>query len=268
MISTGGSNSCLLGAGCSSRQDAGMGSRPRGPAASQTRRPTGGQPALPRKRRSLAGPARGQGPGARQSRHRRCCDLSRVFAARSPWTICGDCGLRCAFPTEGVPSPPPLRPPRLLAPPARPFAFTTWPPAWGQHLEELRARCPRTAQAFAQAEQALRDAGAFEGEPGNLLDYMREPQHKRQGHWGKAASEAGMKRRLGTLLDEDGRLSLRSAGGTGTGFFLLRLPSAPPGKHFLTNPKTRLDMPVSPEGGPCASTRTRPLGRPATSHST
>ena len=121
-------------------------------------------------------------------------------------------------------------------------------------LEELRARCPRTLQAFAQAEQALRAAGSLGGETLNLLEYMREPQHKRQGHWGKAASGASQKRLLDTLLDEDGRLSLRSAGGTGAGSFLLPRhagDAAQPDKHFLTNLKMRLDMPVCPEGARC-----------------
>ena len=121
-------------------------------------------------------------------------------------------------------------------------------------LEEFSARCPRTLQALAQAERALQAAGALRDEPLRLLDYLREPCHKRQGHWGKAASEANKKLLLNTLLDEDGRLSLLSGGGTGAGSFLLPWRSgdaAQADKHFVANLKMRLDAPVCPDGARC-----------------
>ena len=131
---------------------------------------------------------------------------------------------------------------------ARAAGFPSW--------EDFRAQCPLTHQALLEADTDLRAQEAMSGEF-DWLGCFQEPVAKLQGTWGKARSAATRARLLGAL-EEDDRLALRGAGGTGAGGFVLPAEEddpAMPDKHFLTSLKLRLRCDVCPQGAVCQHRR-------------
>ena len=167
---------------------------------------------------------------------------SRVLAARGPWTICGDCGLRCAFPTEGAPSPPPLRPPRLLAPPARPFALATWPPARGSAPGGASRPLPAHRPGFRPGR-----AGA----PGRrrLRRRTRKPAGLRAGAAAQAAGTLGGSRLGGWQEATRGRPPSAALGRRNRDGALPAAPSFRAAWQALSRERRRGRTCPSPRGG-------------------